>query len=118
VDISDGGDMVQPGSKDFTWDVAPGTTTFRVSVDVVGAQGAPDSLTTDFGYKLVGGRNATSYAEQQAGTISLNGGGGSCEVCFDGADAENPGDLVGSWKLHLEWGPSASHYDVSVTAHY
>lgn len=118
VDVAEGADMTQPGSKDFTWAVAPGYRSFTVTLVLSGVSGAPEYEVTNLGYSLIGGGNATTYANQSGGASSSSGPSGTSIVAFNGATATPKADMTGAWKLHLEWQASPAHYDVHVTVHY
>jgi len=118
VDIQDSGDLAQGASKDWTWHVAPGYSSFTVELDVDGPQGAPEYVATGLGYRLVGGDPPQAVKDVQAagGTgadLAVQPSG--CVLCYDGADQPNQ---AGQWSLHFEAQQGAASWTVHVQVAY
>jgi hypothetical protein len=123
VDLKDSVDMLQAGSRNYTWTVSPGVTTLTVSVKFTGTDGLPLLSVVAYGYNLTGGPDGATFASLDPGGFggvgpgAFGGGGPWCDPCFD-AQSEDPGNLPGDWKLHLQWDASEARYDLNVTVGY
>jgi hypothetical protein len=120
IDVRDSVDMLEAGSRDYTWKVGPGLRSLSVAARFDGIQKAPAFEVLQMNYRLTGGPDGTVYAR---GNGNTSHGGvaspGTCLICFDDTQAEEGlAALAGDWALHIDWGRSEAHYDLQVTATY
>jgi hypothetical protein len=114
VGIKDGGDLTQAASKDWSWHVAPGFTTFTVRLEIAGLQGSPQYVATGLKYELTGG-DPVQTVQRDSGGTSIVSRGSQCLVCLDGSTVDG---AAGQWHLSFSTEQSAASYTLQVTVTY